>query len=340
MDSPDLLRQAITAAKAGRPQQARAMFLRVVKTEPRNELAWLWLSEVGSGWEDRIGALEKALEINPGNTAARARLEDLRSKQQAARAQQAARSQALWQQARQALRARRRPEALDLLLQLVREDERQPRAWFLLSDLVPDVEDQIAALENVLALDPRRRPAQSRLNRLRRLRKNPLVLGVYYEQRGDVNRAMTAYLTADAEARSPEERDEAGQRFAELQARHSNSSIRVISPTVTLLRLSLGLPVLYTLLIFIQGGLNPLRISPILALGALSVLLGSFLIVMTSLKPRHPLWLMLFWEPGGGSEALARQVLSRLGWTAALVPYVLWLLSAVERLRMDVFVLR
>jgi hypothetical protein len=52
--------------------------MRLVELDERNELAWLWLSEVVDDPGEREVCLENVLTINPGNAAARRNLEALR----------------------------------------------------------------------------------------------------------------------------------------------------------------------------------------------------------------------------------------------------------------------
>ena len=61
------LKAGITAAKAGRWEQARELLLQVVEVDEQNEQAWLWLSGVVPGDEDRRVCLENVLTINPDN---------------------------------------------------------------------------------------------------------------------------------------------------------------------------------------------------------------------------------------------------------------------------------
>lgn len=78
MNSSDLLRQAIGLARAGKKEEARDVFLRVVDEDPRNELAWMWLAGLVDSLEDKIIACENALTINPSNEKARRYLESLK----------------------------------------------------------------------------------------------------------------------------------------------------------------------------------------------------------------------------------------------------------------------
>ncbi|NDJ85079.1 MAG: hypothetical protein GYB66_04260 [Chloroflexi bacterium] len=62
-----LLQQGIAAAKAGNKAQAFQALQQVVKIEPQNETAWLWLSSVARNDQERIFCLRHILEINPNN---------------------------------------------------------------------------------------------------------------------------------------------------------------------------------------------------------------------------------------------------------------------------------
>ena len=65
-----LLAEGMTAAKAGQRDQARDLLSQVVTMNPRNELAWLWMSSVFDAPEQRRECLVRVLHINPSNEAA------------------------------------------------------------------------------------------------------------------------------------------------------------------------------------------------------------------------------------------------------------------------------
>jgi hypothetical protein len=67
MDSADILRQALQAARNGYELTARDLFKDVVRLDPNNEVAWMWLSGLLDPLEDRIAACERVLSINPAN---------------------------------------------------------------------------------------------------------------------------------------------------------------------------------------------------------------------------------------------------------------------------------
>lgn len=77
MATTDLLRQAVDAARAGRRTAARDLFIQVVDIEPRNEVAWMWLTGLVDDLEDKIIACENVLAINPHNEKVKAYLQKL-----------------------------------------------------------------------------------------------------------------------------------------------------------------------------------------------------------------------------------------------------------------------
>ncbi|MBW4438777.1 MAG: tetratricopeptide repeat protein [Pleurocapsa minor GSE-CHR-MK-17-07R] len=73
----ELRQQGITAAKAGRKDEARQLLQQSIRIEPNNEAAWLWLASVARDKQERIFCLQKILEINPMNKQAREGLEQI-----------------------------------------------------------------------------------------------------------------------------------------------------------------------------------------------------------------------------------------------------------------------
>ena len=62
-----LLQQGIAAAKAGQQAQARQILQEAVRSDPRSESAWLWLSSVAKDNAERIFCLKQLLSLNPNN---------------------------------------------------------------------------------------------------------------------------------------------------------------------------------------------------------------------------------------------------------------------------------
>lgn len=75
-----LMRAGIAAAKDGRVEEARELLYQVIDLDERNEKAWLWLSGVVTGLDERIICLEKVLAINPKHKVVREALNHLLSK--------------------------------------------------------------------------------------------------------------------------------------------------------------------------------------------------------------------------------------------------------------------
>lgn len=73
----DLLQQGITAYKAGKRDEARKIFIALVKQSPNNERAWGWMYAVANDDKERIYCMKQALRINPSNEKAKQILDSL-----------------------------------------------------------------------------------------------------------------------------------------------------------------------------------------------------------------------------------------------------------------------
>ncbi|MBN2304878.1 MAG: tetratricopeptide repeat protein [Anaerolineae bacterium] len=62
-----LLQQGIAAAQAGQNEAARQVLQQVVRLDPQNEMAWLWLSSVARDNKERLFCLKQLLAVNPQN---------------------------------------------------------------------------------------------------------------------------------------------------------------------------------------------------------------------------------------------------------------------------------
>lgn len=74
----DDLRAGMVAAQAGKRDEARAWFIQVLQSEPRNETAWLWLSSVMPTTEQASKCIDHLLSLNPANDKAHEAKEILR----------------------------------------------------------------------------------------------------------------------------------------------------------------------------------------------------------------------------------------------------------------------
>ena len=76
----DNILQAIALIRQGRKAEAQRILLALLKSDPRNELAWLWLVETLPNDAQRIAALEQCLKVNPASVKARQGLERLKAR--------------------------------------------------------------------------------------------------------------------------------------------------------------------------------------------------------------------------------------------------------------------
>src|SRR5687768_1773283 len=77
VDVEDKLRQAIRAIKAGDKATGRELLTQVVKIEPENELAWLWLASAVADPYQKKEYLQTVLRHNPNNKIAQEGLAQL-----------------------------------------------------------------------------------------------------------------------------------------------------------------------------------------------------------------------------------------------------------------------
>jgi|GEM_PF-1906258 tetratricopeptide (TPR) repeat protein len=73
----DLLEQGVSAFRAGKRDEARKIFITVVKQNPDSERAWGWMYNVANDDKERIYCLKQMLRINPKNEKANEFLDDL-----------------------------------------------------------------------------------------------------------------------------------------------------------------------------------------------------------------------------------------------------------------------
>jgi tetratricopeptide (TPR) repeat protein len=331
MASNQLLQQAIAAYKAGHRGKARALLLAYVETDQQNELAWLLLSNLVNNLEDRIIALENVLTINPHNSKAATQLWKLKRKRSQDPVQRVDNYQLRLEDAIEAKAKGQGLVAYSMLRQLVQEDDRNEQAWLLLSELSPDIESEITALQNLLLLNPAHTEAKARLEKLQRFRNDPLALGKLYEDWGEEEKARDLYVRVAFESSSIAERWEAERRMKNSEMREYAPGMRLVSPRVTLARMMAGPIALYGALAFIHGGLNPLKIAPVFWLGGFSVIIGSFLIVVASIPDTRIIWQRM-WAKLSDKTNTPQEGLQFLGVTLCVLPICLIVLDGFLRI--------
>ncbi|HEX2905825.1 MAG TPA: hypothetical protein VHO69_03125 [Phototrophicaceae bacterium] len=75
-----MVREGISAYRAGKKEEARTFLLKAVEIDEHNEQAWLWLSAVVDSPDEQQICLENVLAINPNNERARQGLQFLQKK--------------------------------------------------------------------------------------------------------------------------------------------------------------------------------------------------------------------------------------------------------------------
>ncbi|NDJ74641.1 MAG: tetratricopeptide repeat protein, partial [Chloroflexi bacterium] len=69
--SANQLNEAIQLAQGGQREKARQLLWQVVRSDPQNESAWLWLASVAADQGEYARAVNEVLRINPNNDQAR-----------------------------------------------------------------------------------------------------------------------------------------------------------------------------------------------------------------------------------------------------------------------------
>ena len=78
----DQLQHAITVIKSGDRHKGRQLLANLLKTNPQDEVAWLWMSSVVDTDDQRRYCLTQVLMINSHNELAQRGLEKLKLKNQ------------------------------------------------------------------------------------------------------------------------------------------------------------------------------------------------------------------------------------------------------------------
>lgn len=333
MSSAEALQRAIQAARAGHKDEARDQLLEIVESDPRNEIAWIWLSGLVDSLDDRIIACENALTINPANAKVRAYLNRLQ-KQQISFLQAKAHEEAV--NLLDAAKAHRKRNELEVALQLARQatekDSELEAAWWFIGRTSPDIDEKIAALNKAYRLNPSRPETATALKEAQHLKSNPLSAAMQLEQQGDLEGALRSYEGLAAKAKNSQEFDHIYRQIIRLEGIRKEN-VRYVAPTASILRLTFSWPLLYLSLALVQIGLNPFaHPSFSLWVGLPFVALGSFLLSLAEVRAKHVFWQKVFDEHGEGS-IFARLVTAALGWFLILIPHMLLIIDSLNRLQ-------
>lgn len=336
--SIDLFREAVKAAHNQDENRARTLLQELLLGQPRHELGWLWLSKVSADLDEQIKALETALTINPDRKEARIRLEELRW--QKANHHPAANENGLYQEAINAYKNGRSHTAREMLEQLVQNEPTHIKAWLGLSRLAYKPEEKVVALEKALELNPDNPKGQAQLQKLKLSLDDFLALGLAYEKFGQYGRALSAYQIAIRNAISNTDRHIARKHYLAIKDKtdkivqaqeETEKEIKITSANSTLVRLALGPIIIYFLLLFIHGGLNPIKIPFLFYLGIVGVVVGSLITVGTANTPHHPVWQKIM-GPEGITDTPTRAIMTGLGMLFIVIPFAIVLLSGLNRI--------
>jgi hypothetical protein len=187
--------------------------------------------------------------------------------------------------------------ALSLLYQQAEASPQHSETWLLIAEITPRTQEKLSALRKAAEIEPNNEEIRAQCQRLEALERNPFLAGQQHEERGEREQARLVYEWIKVHSRSPADRIEAARRMENLRITEEAERLHPISPTLGLLRLTLGPAILFGLLIFIHSGLNPLKLPLLSLLGQASVLAGSLLVNVTGLRPMHPRWVELFGRP-------------------------------------------
>lgn len=333
MDSAEILRQALQAARNGRELTARDLFQDVVRIDPNNEVAWMWLSGLLDPLQDRIAACERVLSINPENRKIRVYLDKLLVEYELVRQRLVIEAGDDLQQVRRSIEAGERNEALFLLQNILREANDHKEAWRLFADLSASIDDKVRAYQAIVQTDPSDHAAREALKRYRYFKRHPLELAAQYEEEGDLDRALDLYQVLAAAAGDSSDFERIYKNITRLEGAKLEN-VRQVKPVLSLLRLSLGLPLLYMIEILIQEGLNPIRHpSPGLWLGIPLVTVGSFFLAVAGLRFRHEIWRRWFGDQNGRGSGLMRGIVALTGWMLVIAPHLFLFWDSYLRLQ-------
>jgi tetratricopeptide (TPR) repeat protein len=331
-EDTDLLQQAIIAARAGREWTARDMFLRVVEVDPKNELAWMWLTGLLDSLDDRIHACKQILKINPRNVNAEKYLAQLLAEKQKSLDAETVRVEEQLRGIRDAVKAGKKDSALaDLRVLALNPQLEHPDLWRLLADLSPEMDERVRALEKFVNLAPNDSRAREELESARHFQQNPIHQAELYEEHGEIDKAILAYRMIAAKLHSGAEWNRIYWKIIDLEnLKHEH--VAHVSPALNIARLTAGPPVVYFIYVLLQVGVNPFASpDPVLWSGLVWVAAGSFMVALASVRSHNRLWTVVFKDVGARGTPTARLSMSIAGWILIALPFVILFFSAWHR---------
>ncbi len=329
-DVNSLLQQAIQAARAGKDLTARDLFLDVVRLDPNNKPAWLWLIGLLDDLDDRIEACYRALAIDPSDLRVQKMLGGLLEQRRQIELDRNNLVLQTLDEIEALLKKGERATALELLRRATRDHGNIERAWLLLAEASPEMDEQTRALARAVKLNPKNETAALKLKNLRALQNDPYDLAHYYEEHGELNRALETYKKIALASPSRVDWDRVYANITRLE-RMKVEKIKHVSPALSIVRLAAGPPILYFVALLAHYGLNPLYVPFIMWLAFLVVILGSVLSALSSVRAHHRVW-NFFGEEGTSGSRLARLALAVAGAALTIASFLPLASDSFERL--------
>jgi tetratricopeptide (TPR) repeat protein len=145
------VQRGIDACEENQKDFGAQCFQTALQYDERNATAHMWMASLAEGSAVKVGFLEKALEIEPGNESALAALD-------------AAKKGIIKErltEAKSAVVAGNNPEAVNILEALLAVTPDSVEAWTMKSHLAEGFDEKIRCFESILAIDPENVAARS-----------------------------------------------------------------------------------------------------------------------------------------------------------------------------------
>ncbi len=149
--------RAGAAHEQGNDELARECLVQALEHDSDCLEAWSLRAAMAGDEDERLGCMERVVEIDPSNGEAAAALAEIRK----------LRSGAAFEAVKAAAVAGKRKKAIELVDEFLRSVPDNAEAWILRSHLAIDLDDKLASLEEALKIDPENTTARAGYDFLR-----------------------------------------------------------------------------------------------------------------------------------------------------------------------------